>query len=143
MAGTEHARRRFITRADVEDAAAAGRSIQVRGRDVLTDEAAQRAMDLGVAVERESASRGRSSSGGASSPAASAGAGSAGAASAGAGSAGGGSAGASSRGSSPAAGSVSPEDLRRAVRAAVVAELGSEPPGLDAAIERVLQRRSR
>jgi hypothetical protein len=124
MAGTEHARRRFITRADVDDAAAAGRSIQVRGRDVLTDEAAQRAMDLGVAIEREGAPRGRSSSGGTASRAASPGAASAGAGSAG-------------------AGSVSPEDLRRAVRAAVVAELGSEPPGLDAAIERVLQRRSR
>jgi hypothetical protein len=33
-------------------------------------------------------------------------------------------------------------DLRRAVRAAVVAELGSEPPGLDAVIDRVLARRS-
>ena len=40
-------RRRFITRHDVEDAAAAGQPIRVRGRDVLTDEAAQRAGDLG------------------------------------------------------------------------------------------------
>jgi hypothetical protein len=31
--------------------------------------------------------------------------------------------------------------LREAVRAAVVAELGSEPPGLDAAIDAVLDRR--
>ena len=110
MAATEHERRRFITRHDVEDAAAAGRALQVRGRDVLTDEAAQRAMDLGVPVEREgSTSR---PVGGPPSPA-------------------------PPRGSGPA----STEDLRRAVRAAVVAELGTEPAGLDAAIDRVLQRR--
>ena len=81
--------------------------MQVRGRDVLTDEAAQRAMDLGVAVERE---------GSTPRPSRAARAG---------------------RRSGPA----STEDLRRAVRAAVVAELGTEPAGLDAAIDRVLQRR--
>jgi len=32
--------------------------------------------------------------------------------------------------------------LRRAVRAAVVAELGSEAPGLDLAIDKVLKARS-
>ena len=53
MARTYLERRRFITRHDVEDAAAAGRPIVVRGRDTITDEAAQRARDLGVAVERE------------------------------------------------------------------------------------------
>ena len=108
MAGTEHERRRFITRHDVEDAAAAGRPVHLRGRDVLTDEAAQRAMDLGVAVERESTPGSTHVA-------------------------------ASTRPSSGESGAT--EDLRRAVRAAVVAELGTEPPGLDAAIERVLHRR--
>ena len=126
MAGSErgdrHERRRFITRHDVEDAADAGQPIRVRGRDVLTDEAAQRANDLGVAVEREGAGGGRSAtrSAASASPA--------------------------SASASPASGgsaNASPDDLRRAVRAAVVAELGSEPPGLDAAIDRVLQRRPR
>ena len=126
MAGSErgdrHERRRFITRHDVEDAADAGQPIRVRGRDVLTDEAAQRADDLGVAVEREGAGGGRSAtrSAASASPA--------------------------SASASPASGgsaNASPDDLRRAVRAAVVAELGSEPPGLDAAIDRVLQRRPR
>ena len=115
MVGTDHERRRFVTRHDVEDAAAAGRSIRLQGRDVLTDEAAQRAMDLGVTVERPDR-RGAGASA-AARPARSA----------------------------PAQGSgeVSPDELRRAVRAAVVAELGAEPPGLDAAIDRVLRRRSR
>lgn len=114
MVGTDHERRRFVTRHDVEDAAAAGRSIRLQGRDVLTDEAAQRAMDLGVTVERP------------------------------------GSGGTGARTAGPArtapaqgSGDVSPDQLRRAVRAAVVAELGAEPPGLDAAIDRVLRRRSR
>lgn len=108
MAGTEHERRRFVTRHDVEDAAAAGRPVQLRGRDVLTDEAAQRAMDLGVTVERDDKpGRTRGAASG-----------------------------------SPGSGeSGSAEDLKRAVRMAVVAELGTEPPGLDAAIERVLLRR--
>jgi len=105
MAGTEHERRRFVTRHDVEDAAAAGRPVRVGGRDVLTDEAAQRARDLGVLIERD-ARRGGTS-----------------------GRAGG------------ASGDVPQDALRRAVRAAVVAELRSEPPGLDAVIDRVLQRR--
>ena len=108
MAATEHERRRFVTRHDVEDAAAAGRPVQLRGRDVLTDEAAQRAMDLGVSIEREGGPGGARSA-------------------------------PSGRTSGRESGST--EDLRRAVRAAVVAELGAEPAGLDAAIERVLQRR--
>jgi len=114
MVGTDHERRRFVTRHDVEDAAAAGRSIRLQGRDVLTDEAAQRAMDLGVTVERPGPGTGARAAAG---PARSA----------------------------PAQGSsdVSHDELRRAVRAAVVAELGAEPPGLDAAIDRVLRRRSR
>lgn len=108
MAGTEHERRRFVTRHDVEDAAAAGRPVQLHGRDVLTDEAAQRAIDLGVAVEREGKPGSIHIA-------------------------------VSSRPSSGESGST--EDLKRAVRTAVVAELGTEPAGLDAAIERVLQHR--
>ena len=105
MAGTDQQRRRFLTRHDVEDAAREGRPLQLHGRDTLTDEAAQRAMDLGVAVERDSTR-----------PVA---------------------AGPARRQPAPTSG-----ELRRAVRAAVVAELGSEPPGLDAALDRVLARRS-
>ncbi len=109
MAATEHERRRFVTRTDVEDAAAAGRPVVVGGRDVLTDEAAQRAMDLGVPVERSGgpARAGR----------------------------------APSSGSGPTRPAATEDELRRAVRAAVVAELGREPDGLDAAIDRVLARR--
>ena len=108
MAGTEHQRRRFVTRHDVEDAAAAGKPVVLGDRDLLTDEAAQRARDLGVRVERADApSRG-------SAPAVSA---------------------------DPTRPSGAEDALRKAVRAAVVAELGREPAGLDAAIDRVLARR--
>lgn len=107
MAATErpdrHAARRFVTRTHVEDAAAAGQSVRLRGRDVLTDEAAQRAADLGVRVERETTALARRA---------------------------------------PVRPAPSADSLRRAVRAAVVAELGSEPVGLDAAIDKVLRRRS-
>jgi hypothetical protein len=117
MAGTEpggrHERRRFITRHQVEDAAASGQPIRVQGRDVVTDEAAQRAADLGVRIERDRAAR---TAPGSSAKAAS---------------------------SSVAAPATSDADLRRAVRAAVVAELGSEAPGLDLVIDRVLKSRSR
>jgi hypothetical protein len=107
MAGNEQKRRRFVTRHDVEDAAAAGRPVQLRDRDVLTDEAAQRAMDLGVDIEREGGPARTNSA-------------------------------PSSR---PSGGSGSTDDLKRAVRTAVVAELGTEPAGLDEVIERVLKRR--
>ncbi|MEI2775625.1 MAG: hypothetical protein V9G19_06550 [Tetrasphaera sp.] len=40
MAAPEPTRRRFVTRADVEDAKAAGRGVELGPRDVLTDEAA-------------------------------------------------------------------------------------------------------
>jgi len=118
MAGTEHGDRpdlrRFITLHHVEDAAASGQPIHVQGRDVITDEAAQRAADLGVRIERTGAPRAASGSSAMAPPSAA---------------------------TSPTA--VSDANLRRAVRAAVVAELGSEAPGLDLAIDRVLKSRSR
>ncbi|GAA4398399.1 hypothetical protein GCM10023168_04420 [Fodinibacter luteus] len=101
-------RRRFVTRHHVEDAARSGTPIVVSGRDVVTDEAAQRAEDLGVRIEREGAAR-RTPGG----PPA------------------------------PAAGPPATEALRAAVRSAVVAELGREPEGLEAAIDRALRRRGR
>jgi hypothetical protein len=111
MAGPEPGRaferRRFITRQQVEDAAASGQPLRVQGRDVVTDEAAQRAADLGVRIER------------ASTPAR------------------------TSPQPPPVTNSTSDADLRRAVRTAVIAELGTEPPGLDAAIDRVLNGRAR
>ena len=118
MARTEHTRRRFLTRHDVEDAAAAGRALQLAARDVLTDEAAQRARELGVAVQREGGRSTRAPS--AAGPAGGAGA-------------------AATDGDRGRTGSS--DQLRRAVRAAVVAELGQEPAGLDDAIDRVLARR--
>ena len=124
MAGTEHGgeqvRRRFITRYHVEDAAAAGQPIRVQGRDVVTDEAAERAADLGVRIERDGVVRTTSGSSAMSSAFA-----------------------APSTAAAPAARPASDTDLRGAIRAAVVAELGVEPPGLDAVIDRVLKSRSR
>lgn len=117
MAGTRqgdrHEQRRFITRHHVEDAAASGQPVRVQGRDILTDEAAQRARDLGVTVERDQGVR--PPPGSAPKPA------------------------------SPRPADGAPPDpvLRRAVRAAVVAELGAEPAGLDDVIERVLTSRLR
>ncbi len=108
MAARELPRRRFVTRHDVEDAAAQGRSIDLGERDVLTAEAAQRARDLGVRVGHGEGS----SAGGSTAP---------------------------GTGAGPVR--TTDADLRHAVRAAVVAELGSEPPGLDDAIDRVLRRR--
>jgi len=123
MAGTEHRgpgpaeRRRFITRAHVEDAAAAGTPIRVSGRDTVTDEAAQRAADLGVAIERDGGgARGDGHHAGPTPARPLAGA--------------------------PRAVAASQDELRSAVRAAVIAELGSEVPGLDAVIDRVLKSRS-
>jgi hypothetical protein len=120
MAGTEHGdqftRRRFITRHDVEDAAASGHPICLQGRDVITSEAAQRAADLGVRIERGDDARPTSGSSVkvSTSPAPTV----------------------TSSGAADA-------DLRRAVRVAVVAELGSEPVQLDEVIDRVLRSRSR
>ncbi len=103
--GMPRAARRFITRQHVEEAVRAGTPIVVTGRDVVTDEAAQRAEDLGVRIERQ-----KSPGPGA--------------------------------GTAPApAPPPTTEAVRKAVRAAVVAELGREPAGLAAAIDRVLARR--
>jgi len=126
MAAPEHERyqrRRFITRHDVDDAAASGQPIRLHGRDVVTSEAAQRAADLGVQIERDQPP-GKTSGPSSKIPA-----------------------------SAPHSAPVAPvarvapvasdADLRRAVRVAVVAELGSEAPGLDAAIDKVLKARSR
>lgn len=117
MDGTDRARhepRRFVTRHDVEDAHAAGRTIRLRGRDVLTHEAAHRATALGVRVERDTDRVPAA----AASPVPAA----------------------PSAPSAPA--SVSTDALRHAVRVAVVAELGTEPPNLDAVIDRVLRARA-
>jgi hypothetical protein len=109
-------RRRFVTRHDVEDAAASGQPIAFHERDVVTSEAAQRAADLGVRIERDGVATGSS----AMTPASTV----------------------PSTTTAPVARTASAADLRRAVRAAVVAEFGSEPPGLDAVIDRVLKSRS-
>jgi hypothetical protein len=102
-------RRRFITRQHIEDAARSGSPILVSGRDVVTDEAAQRAEDLGVRIEREkpAGTNPRSAA------------------------------------SEPAGGPPTNEAVRRAVYAAVVAELGRAPEGLAAVIDRVMTRRDR
>ncbi len=103
-------RRRFITRHHVEDAVRSGTPIVVGARDVVTDEAAQRAEDLGVRIEREKTP--------APAPA-------------------------RAPRTAPAADAAPPtsEDLRTAVHSAVVAELGHEPEGLAAVIDKVLRRR--
>ena len=128
--GSRPERRRFITRHHVEDAAASGQSIRVQGRDVITDEAAQRASDLGVPIERDRTTAAVPRAFGVTtstmapptvvSPTV---------------------ASPTMALSAPRGGSDA--DLRRAVRAAVVAELGTDPPGLDAAIDRVLKSRSK
>ena len=100
--------RRFITRLDVVEAVRSGTRIVVSGRDVVTDEAAQRAEDLGVRLERDE-SRG-------------------------------------TKATPPPSTACEPptsEAVRKAVHAAVVAELGREPEGLAAVIDRVMKRRGR
>lgn len=116
MAATDQPRRRFITRSHVQDAAESGRSLSLGPRDVLTDEGAQRARDLGVEVVREGGRRPSSAPPGSTSRVAPPG---------------------------PTSGSPASTDdaLRSAVRAAVVAELGAGAPGVDAAIDRVFARR--
>jgi hypothetical protein len=106
MAAAEGARR-FITRADVEDAARAGRPVQLGPRDVITDEAAECARGRGVRVERATVAHAPMAS----------------------------------RPAQPATRRADADGLRAAVRAAVVAELGHEPAGLDAALDKVLASR--
>jgi hypothetical protein len=55
MAAVDPPRRRFVTRHDVEDAHRGGQGIVLGPRDVLTDEAATRARDLGVSITRTAA----------------------------------------------------------------------------------------
>lgn len=105
-------RRRFITRLHVEEAVRSGTPIVVSGRDVVTDEAAQRAEDLGVRIERERPPGATPTS----TPGAAGGRAAAGA-------------------------PPTTEAVRKAVHAAVVAELGREPEGLAAAIDHVMSRR--
>ena len=124
MAGPDPAplRRRFVTRSDVEDAHREDRPVVLGPVDVITHEAAQRAADLGVPVQRADRPEAPRWSGVAPRPLVAA----------------------PVERSTPSpggAGGTAAADLRAAVRAAVVAELGSEPPGLDAAIDRVLSRR--
>ena len=133
MGATEHrdaedradpARRRFVTRSDIEDAAASGRPIRLHSRDVVTDEAAQRAADLGVRIERPDRARSPNPAAARPAPIGDPSPGEAG-----------------SGTTVKETPSTSDDDLRRAVRGAVVAELGRAPAGLDAAVDRVLQRR--
>lgn len=122
MAATEPARRgefvkrRFVTRHDVDDAGAGG-TLHLRARDVLTDEARTRARDLGVSIVVEGRTTG--SPGGRVVPAG----------------------GVVPGGGSGKVTAPTEADLRRAVKAAVEAELGTDTPGLEAAIERVFARR--
>jgi hypothetical protein len=132
MAGPDPAplRRRFVTRVDVEDAHRAGAAVTLGPTDVITHEAAQRAADLGVPVTRpERPQPPAATTSGlrplvadpvvpAPAPAAAA------------------------AGAAPGAASAAGRHarLRAAVREAVVAELGSQPPGLEAAIDAVLAR---
>ncbi len=138
MAATEFTRRRFVTRAMVEDAHRAGQSLTLGPRDVITDEAGTRARDLGVTVVREGAGHARSAGMPVSPPAAraaSVGGSTAGAASGGA------PAGAPAGVPASASGGTSTAAVKAAIRAAVVAELGTDDSRLDAAIDRVFARR--
>ncbi len=105
-------RRRFITRNHVEDAMRSGTPIVVSGRDVVTDEAAQRAEDLGVRIDREKPPGTPARVTPRAVPA-------------------------------PTGAPPTSEVVRAAVHAAVVAELGREPEGLAAVIDRVMTRRGR
>lgn len=134
MAATEFTRRRFVTRAMVEDAHRAGQSLTLGPRDVITDEAGTRARDLGVTVVREGAGHARSAGMPVSPPAARA-------ASVGGSAAGAASGGAPAGVPASASGGTSAAAVKAAIRAAVVAELGTDDSRLDAAIDRVFARR--
>lgn len=122
MAATEFTRRRFVTRAMVEDAHRAGQSLTLGPRDVITDEAGTRARDLGVTVVREGGGPGRPSGMPVSRPAT-------------------GSAPTGGTGVGATSGGASVFAVKAAIRAAVVAELGTDDPRIDAAIDRVFARR--
>ncbi len=117
-------RRRFVTRLDVEAAHRSGETVTLGPHDVITHEAAQRAADLGVAVLRPERAAPPKVTGPDLRPLVAEPV--------------------PTRRTGSAAG---PADragegrLREAVRAAVVAELGTEPPGLDVVIDAVLERR--
>ena len=122
MAATEFTRRRFVTWAMVEDAHRAGQSLTLGPRDVITDEAGTRARDLGVTVVREGGGPGRPSSMPVSRPV---------------------------TGSAPTGGTgigrrrAARRPLRSRQRSGPpsVAELGTDDPRIDAAIDRVFARR--
>lgn len=104
--------RRFLTQRDVDDLADGGcTELLVDDDTTLTDLARERARERGVSVVR-----GGEAAGAASAPAAA--------------------------GSSASSGvTVAPEDrgrIRAEVRAAVIAQLGGEPPSLERVIDRVL-----
>ncbi|MGB7982698.1 MAG: hypothetical protein WCF36_18100 [Candidatus Nanopelagicales bacterium] len=110
-------RRQFVTRSQVDDAAARGQILSVGARDVVTDEAAQRARDLGVRIERSPGPVP-----GTGGPARARG----------------------PRSTSARAGQTPAQEsgaLRHAVRAAVIAELGAAPRDLDRVIDGVLRDR--
>lgn len=114
--------RRFVTAEDIDELAAAGRfHLEVDARTTLTDLARERANDRGVAIVEVEQAAGAASAR-RSVPGARVGDGAG-----------------VSRGASVGAGvdDVPRRRLRAAVRAAVVAELGTAPDGLDAAIGRV------
>lgn len=134
MAATEFTRRRFVTRAMVEDAHRAGQSLTLGPRDVITDEAGTRARDLGVTVVREGAGHARSAGMPVSPPAARP-------ASVGGSTAGAASGGAPAGVPASVSGGTSAAAVKAAIRAAVVAELGTDDSRLDAAIDRVFARR--
>ena len=134
MAATEFTRRRFVTRAKVEDAHRAGQSLTLGPRDVITDEAGTRARDLGVTVVREGAGHARSAGMPVSPPAARP-------ASVGGSTAGAASGGAPAGVPASVSGGTSAAAVKAAIRAAVVAELGTDDSRLDAAIDRVFARR--
>jgi hypothetical protein len=122
-------RRRFVTRVDVETAHRSGEAVTLGPDDVITHEAAQRAADLGVEVVRPVRSAPPKVTGPGLRPLV--------ADPVPARRPDGSETGSARRQGRGAAGE---GRLREAVRAAVVAELGTEPPGLDAVIDAVLDR---
>ncbi|MFO7777130.1 MAG: hypothetical protein R6V28_02130 [Nitriliruptoraceae bacterium] len=115
--------RRFVTAEDIDELAAAGRSrLEVDASTTLTDLARERAHDRGVTIVEVEQAAGSPS--GQPSPSAR----------------GEEAVAARDRTATPAADAVPRRRLRAAVRAALVAELGAAPEGVDAAIGRVLDR---